>query len=209
MRRRERHDYPRWKETTLPRRLSLPQISRLLKRNERRPIFLFSNGSPSSRPPRTLCPYTRDGSLPPWTTHHESFLSLITRHREICVSGGRFLSLDLSWHNFRGPRFVRDSTLTTTPLGLGFLEEKREIEATLLSLSLHPLCPLPEKRGNRLKRWLSAPFLPSFFFLFFSSSPSKLSTQVSRRTKVRRKLDATNDSLLKGFLPLSLLHLLN
>lgn len=104
---------------------------------------------------------------------------------------------------------MRDSTLTTTPLGLGFLEEKREIEATLLSLSLHPLCPLPEKRGNRLKRWLSAPFLPSFFFLFFSSSPSKLSTQVSRRTKVRRKLDATNDSLLKGFLPLSLLHLLN
>lgn len=47
------------KETTLPRRLALPQISRLLKRNERRPIFLFSNGSPSFRLPRILCPYTR------------------------------------------------------------------------------------------------------------------------------------------------------
>lgn len=65
MRRRERHDYPRWKETTLPRRLSLPQISRLLKRNERRPIFLFSNGSPSSRPPWTLCPYTRTWRVSP------------------------------------------------------------------------------------------------------------------------------------------------
>lgn len=191
----ERHDYPRYREIErMSRRLSLPQISRRLKRNETLgDPFSFSSGTPPSRPlnsPPRIRKYAHLTALSLPGRLLTKVFSLITRHREIYVSGGRFFSLDVSCHDFRRGvvEKLRDST---TPLGLGF-SSRRSFHCcfTLFVPSLK----------NRLKRWLSAPFLPPFSFLFFLSLSQTLDTSFS--TKERREVDATNDSLLKGFLPL-------
>lgn len=114
------------------------------------------------------------------------------------VSCGRFFLLDSSCRIFgtgllHGLPRGRGKTVATTPLGVGFLEENREIEATLpLLLSLftsvcYSLCPF----RNKAKKAVA---IGSLLFLFFFP-PQTLDTSFST------KVDATNDSLLKAFLP--------
>lgn len=103
----ERHDYPRYREIErMSRRLSLPQISRLLKRNETLgDPFSFSSGTPPSRPlnsPPRIRKHAHLTALSLPGRLLTKVFSLITRHREIYVSGGRFFSLDVSCHDFRG-----------------------------------------------------------------------------------------------------------
>lgn len=161
----ERHDYPRYREIErMSRRLSLPQISRLLKRNETLgDPFSFSSGTPPSRPlnsPPRIRKYAHLTALSLPGRLLTKVFSLITRHREIYVSGGRFFSLDVSCHDFRRGvvEKLRDST---TPLGLGF-SSRRSFHCcfTLFVPSL--------KNREQVKKVIIGSLPPSLFFPFLS-----------------------------------------
>lgn len=99
------------------------------------------------------------------------------------------------------PRFAEGKTVATTPLGVGFdFEENREIEATLLLLlslfiSVCYYLSLSLSKQGQKSCGYRPPYPSSLFpFLFFFLLQT-LDTSFST------KVDATNDSLLKGFLP--------
>lgn len=162
------------------------------ERNFRRPIFLFERHTPFSSPQFTPAYVsTHTWRLSPSLDDSSRRFSLLS----LVIARSTSLVGDSSRSMYRATIFgegswkkLRDST---TPLGLGF-SSRRSFHCcfTLFVPSLK----------NRLKRWLSAPFLPPFSFLFFLSLSQTLDTSFS--TKERREVDATNDSLLKGFLPL-------
>lgn len=113
------------------------------ERNFRRPIFLFERHTPFSSPsihPR-IRKYAHLTALSLPGRLLTKVFSLITRHREIYVSGGRFFSLDVSCHDFRRGVVEKTARLYDAFGTRLFLEEK-------LSLLLHPLCPFPEKQGT-------------------------------------------------------------
>lgn len=122
------------------------------------------------------------------------------------VSCGRFFLLDSSCRIFgtgllHGLPRGRGKTVATTPLGVGFdFEENREIEATLLLLlslfiSVCYYLSLSLSKQGQKSCGYRPPYPSSLFpFLFFFLLQT-LDTSFST------KVDATNDSLLKGFLP--------
>lgn len=198
----ERHDYPRYREIErMSRRLSLPQISRLLKRSETLgDPFSFSSGTPPSRPlnsPPRIRKYAHLTALSLPGRLLTKVFSLITRHREIYVSGGRFFSLDVSCHDFRRGVVEKTARLYDAFGTRLFLEEK-------LSLLLHPLCPFPEKQ---VKKVVIGSLPPSFFFPFLSffipNSRHKFLDEGTPRGRCHKRFVAK-----RLFAPL-LLHLLN
>lgn len=120
-----------------PQDESLPQISKLLKRNEwsTSTHFPFRAAHPLLAP---LEHFTQslDGS--------HGFLSYLRLWWTILFARSIV-------PQFSGPRFVEGSWKklrdSTTPLGVDFLEEKREIEATLPLLSFTLFVPF-EKQGT-------------------------------------------------------------